>query len=136
MKFLLDTNVLSELVQKRPSSRVVNKFQAHEGTVAIASVVWHELVYGVSRLPDSRRREQLRSFVWDVVYPSIPILPYDAQAAEWHAQERARLVESGLTPAFVDGQIAGVAVANSLTLVTRDQSDFKNFEGLATESWH
>ena len=115
---------------------MLRKFQEHEGSVAISSVVWHELLFGLGRLPESKRKEQLEGFIWDVVYPSIPVLPYESEAARWHAQERARLVGMGLTPSFVDSQIAGVAVTNSLKLVTRNLSDFEHFADLATESWH
>ena len=47
------------------------------------------------------------------------ILPYDDGAAEWHARERARLSSKGLTPSFVDGQVAAITVVNGLILVTR-----------------
>jgi len=63
------------------------------------------------------------------------ILPYDEQAAEWHARERARLASLGQRPAFVDGQIAGIARVNGLVLVTRNSSDFKKFSGLQLENW-
>ena len=64
------------------------------------------------------------------------ILPYDDRAAEWHAKERARLSSSGLTPSFVDGQIASIAKVNDLILVTRNTDDFKPFSKLKLENWH
>lgn len=64
------------------------------------------------------------------------ILPYDERAAEWHASERARLIALGRTPSFVDGQIAAIAKVNSLILVTRNMSDFKEFSGLKLKNWH
>ncbi len=63
------------------------------------------------------------------------VLPYDQMAAEWHAAERARLGAVGLTPPFVDGQIAAVAHVNDLTLVTANTRDFAHFEGLRIEDW-
>ncbi len=136
MTYLLDTNVISELVLKAPSENVLKNFQAHQGTLAIASVVWHELLFGLGRLAESKKKEHLSAFVWKVVYPSIPILAYDSDAARWHAQERARLSRKGLAPAFADGQIASIAVTNGLRLVTRNLSDFENFEDLHIETWH
>lgn len=65
----------------------------------------------------------------------MPILDYDRRAAEWHASERARLMAAGRTPPFIDGQIAAVARVNDLTLVTRNQRDFRWFEGLRMERW-
>ena len=64
------------------------------------------------------------------------ILPYDDQAAEWHAKERARLASLGQMPTFADGQIAAIAKVNGLVLVTRNTSDFKKFSGLQLENWH
>ena len=64
------------------------------------------------------------------------ILPCDEQAAEWHAKVRARLASLGQMPAFVDSQIAAIAQANGLILVTRNTSDFEKFSGLKLENWH
>ena len=136
MKFLLDTNVISELVRKRPSQRVLNQVKTHEREVAIPSIVWHELLYGLEGLPPSKRREQLGDFLWSVIHQTLPILPYDQAAAAWHAHERARLASLGFTPSFADGQIAAVAAVHGLTLITRNQTDFQRFEGLLLENWH
>ena len=76
------------------------------------------------------------SFLKDVVLKSIPILPYNADAAELHAAERARLSLKGETPSFVDGQIASIAISNDLILVTRNTSDFIKFKNIKLESWH
>ncbi|PSB18038.1 type II toxin-antitoxin system VapC family toxin [Phormidesmis priestleyi ULC007] len=67
--------------------------------------------------------------------PIFPILPYGAEAAKWHAIERARLVAMGQTPAFQDGQIAAIAHVNNLILVTNNVSDFANFQALQIENW-
>ena len=64
------------------------------------------------------------------------ILPYDEAAADWHADERARLSAIGLTPPFADGQIAAVAAVNGLVLVTRNVADFQHFQGLTIENWY
>ena len=63
------------------------------------------------------------------------ILPYDTRAAEWHAIERARLTSVGKTPAFVDGQIAAVAVTNDLALVTLNAAHYGGFSTLSLLDW-
>ena len=66
---------------------------------------------------------------------TVPILPYDASAAEWHASERARLTRLGRTPPFVDGQIAAVARLNGLEVVTTNVEDYLDFEGITVRDW-
>lgn len=135
MKYLLDTNVVSEPLRPKPQHGVIRKLSRHEDEIAISSVVWHELRFGVERLPPSRRRDVIEQYLDDVVIASMPILDYDRAAAEWHAGERARLAAAGDTPAFADGQIAAIAFANSLTLVTFNGSDFRRFQGIDVISW-
>ena len=136
MKYLLDTNVLSESVKTSPQKSVLELIERHQHEIVTAAPVWHELFYGCQRLPVSRKREILETFLYDVLKPNMTILPYGEQAAEWHAKERTRLASMGQMPAFVDGQIAAIAKVNDLVLVTRNSSDFKNFTGLQLENWH
>ena len=84
----------------------------------------------------SRKRKLIETFLDDVIRPNIVILPYDERAAQWHAIERARLVGLGLTPPFIDGQIAAVSIVNDLVLVTRNVQDYTVFNGLEIENWH
>ena len=136
MKYLLDTNVLSESVKTSPQKSVLKLTERHQHEIVTAAPVWHELFYGCQRLPVSRKREILETFLHNVLKPNMTILPYDEQAAEWHAKERARLESLGQMPAFVDGQIAAIAKVNGLVLVTRNSTDFKKFSGLQLENWH
>ncbi len=133
--YLLDTNAISEPLRPEPNPNLLRRIHEHEGRIAIAAVVWHELLYGCWRLPESRRREVIEQYLFDVVLPSIPILPYDARAAQWHAVERARLTRLGQPPAFADGQIAAIAAVNNLELVTANTADFAPFDGLTVENW-
>ena len=114
MKYLLDTNVLSEAVKTDPDNKVMTRVERHQDEIVTAAPVWHELQFGCQRLPRSRKRELIASFLDDIVRRTILILPYDDRAAEWHAKERARLSSRGVTPSFVDGQIASIAKVNPL----------------------
>ena len=136
MKFLLDTNVISEAVKSEPSKSVLKMLKRHQNEIATAAPVWHELQYGYHRLDPAPKKEIIGRFLKDVVLRNIAILPYDERAAEWHAEERARLTLSGQTPSFVDGQIAAIAAVNGLILVTRNTEDFSRFHGLTTANWH
>lgn len=135
LKYLLDTNIVSEPLRPSPSRTILRRLGNHDGEMAIASIVWHELQFGCARLPVSRRREAIERYLEDVVLASLPILDYDRAAAQWHARERARLDAAGRTRPFIDGQIAAIAHVHELVLVTADKADFRGFKGLRVEGW-
>jgi len=135
-RYLLDTNIVSEPLRPRPDARVLARLQQHTDQLAIAAIVWHELLFGAERLPPSARRTAIEQYLFQVIATTIPILAYDQQAATWHAAERARLAGQGRTPSFADGQIAAVAQTNQLVLVTFNTADYADFTGLTIEDWH
>ena len=135
LRFLLDTNVLSELVKPEPELVVAKRLTSTAYEIATAAVCWRELRYGMERLPPSRRKTELVVYLAEILR-TVPILPYDAPAAEWDARERARLEAAGRTPSPTDAQIAAVACTQGLVLVTRNVRDFSAFDGLILESWH
>lgn len=135
LRFLLDTNVVSEPLRPAPDAGVEARLREHGAISAVAAIVWHELRFGAARLPESRRRTAIEEYLGTVVAASFPILPYDEAASVWHAQERARLAARGLTPSFADGQIAAIARVNGLTLVTANRDHFRHFGGLEIEDW-
>jgi len=136
MRYLLDTNVLSEAIKTVPDKKVLTMIERHQDEIVTAAPVWHELQFGCQRLPRSRKREIIASFLDDILNRTMLILPYDKRAAEWHAKERARLSSRGIAVSFVDGQIASIAGVNGLILVTRNIVDFKPFSKLKLENWH
>jgi tRNA(fMet)-specific endonuclease VapC len=135
IRYLLDTNTLSEPVQPAPDARIFKWFQRHGAECATAAPVVQELLFGVLRLPPGRRRDDLERYVVGVVMAGYEVLSYDFRAAQWHSRERARLVRQGLTPALYDGFIAAIAAVNDLVLVTANLKDFRFYEGLRFESW-
>ncbi len=136
IRYLLDTNIISEPLKPKPDAGVMGKLKANRSRLATAAPVWNELLYGCHRLPLSRRRQQIEAYLYHVILPSMDILPYDEKAAAWHAQERARLEAVGKTPPFVDGQIAAITKVNGLVLVTRNIKDYKLFSDIELQSWH
>jgi tRNA(fMet)-specific endonuclease VapC len=135
LKYLLDTNILSEATRAVPDAGVLTRLRRAGDQVATSAINWHELHHGVALLAPSRKRDALSAYVDSLRQAELPILSYSAEAAEWHAAERARLAAKGLTPPFVDGQIAAIAQVNKLALVTRNVTDFKHFSGLKVQNW-
>jgi len=86
-------------------------------------------------LVPSRRRADVERYIEEVVLRVYPVLAYDQAAAEWHADERARLRKLGKPAPFLDGSIAAIAKVNDLVLVTANMKDFAGFKGLTVENW-
>ena len=135
IRYLLDSNIVSEPARQRPDPQVQARYQTHAQEVAVPSVVWHELLYGLERMPLGRKRDFLARYLWGVVRPATPVLPFDTAAAEWLARERARLERQGQPRPALDGTIAAVAATRGLILVTRNTDDFAGYDGLHVENW-
>lgn len=135
LSYVVDTNIISEIMRVRPDAYVQAAWEEHYAEIGITAVTWHELLTGVYLLPPSKRRTTFEAFLFHAVQNLLPCLSYNADAAHWHARERARLTQIGRTPSFSDGQIAAIAASNNLTLVTRNISDFANFKKLKLENW-
>ena len=133
-RYLLDTNVLSELMRPRPSPAVVRHASEVEDRLVTAAPVVHELQYGIARLPDGARKRELDEAA-RTVGAELRVLPYDESAASWHAGERARLERIHGTRPLLDGQIAAIAAVNGCALVTRNVKDFEGYAGLVVEDW-
>jgi tRNA(fMet)-specific endonuclease VapC len=133
--YLVDTNIVSEMMRPRPDEAVQAKWQQHYTGIGITAVTWHELLTGVNLMPASKRRSAFEAFLSHSIQRALPILPYDNDAAQWHAHERARLTQAGRKPAFPDGQIAAIATTHELILVTHNMSDFADFSDLQLEDW-
>jgi tRNA(fMet)-specific endonuclease VapC len=134
-KFLLDTSTISLALRRGPDENVIRHLREYGTSCAMAAVTWHELRFGVGRLPRGKRQAELAEFLEKVILPTIPTLPYDERAAAWHADERVRLEKLGKTPPFIDGQIAAIALTNGLPIVTANPKDFRAFKGLAVVNW-
>ena len=135
LKFLLDTNILSEPLRPAPNAKILRRLERHGAELATAAIVWHELWFGCLRLPPSAKREAIERYLTEVIAPTIPVLAYDTAVADCPAVERARLAELGLTPPFADGQMAAIASVNELTLVTLNTADYARFKHLQLTDW-
>ncbi|MFO1374595.1 MAG: type II toxin-antitoxin system VapC family toxin [Agitococcus sp.] len=134
IKWLLDTNIISEAIKPIPDSNVINNLTLYSYQIAIASPVWHELNYGLLRLPDGKRKDMVKKYLENVV-STLTILPYDDVAAKCHAELRSIAQAKGQIIPFVDGQIAAIAISHNLTLVTRNLQDYRMIEDLKISNW-
>ena len=136
--YLLDSNIISEIIKPSPSFNVIQKIAEHSSECAISAITWHEMLFGVEHLEEGLRKTELKKFLLEDVKESFEIIPYDENAAQVHAILRSKLEKSGHSMPFADSQIASVAIANKMMLVTRNKKDFENVKEvceLKLENW-
>ncbi len=136
--YLLDTNILSQVTRPEPNANLLANLELHTGTCCISSITWYELQNGISLLPQSHKKDKLSSFLNDYVQPSFPVIPYDIHAASINADITSSLLPLGKPTPILDTQIASIAIANNLILVTNNIRDFEIFReqfNLMLEDW-
>ncbi len=123
---LLDTNVLSELTKPAPSTRVVTWLAVNELSLAVPTIALAELRYGISRLPEGRRRSSLLDF-WLATCDRFRgrILSFDRRAAEVYGDVAATAERTGRRLNVQDGQVAAIALVHRMQVATRNVSDFE-----------
>lgn len=135
MRYLLDTNILSEQVKPQPDANVLKRLELDGIFSCTSATVWHELWHGIHLMADSKRKRELMDYMHILSEDGLGILPFCRNAAEWLAEERVRLKQLGLTPAKCDSEVAAVAIVHNFTIVTRNVDDFAQFAGVRVENW-
>lgn len=131
--YLLDTNVLSEVLKKRPEPRVLERLKMTlPRSLATSVVCVTELRYGARRHPQGTR-------LWDriarEVLARITILPLD-EAGAIRAGDLLAVLESSGTPIGIEDVLIGAtALQENRTVVTRNTRHYRRIPGLAVESW-
>ena len=123
MKWLLDTNVLSEVTRPQPSPKVEAWLRAEGNEAAIDPNVLGELRYGILILPRGARRTRLENW-FDAGARRLNCLPWDSETGIKWATLLARLRSKGLAMPLRDSMIAATAMEHQLTVVTRNVRDF------------
>lgn len=132
--YLVDTNVVSELMKLEPNSAVLRWFERHDDGWNISSITVDELRYGVLAMPSGKRRDTYRAYVDRLVADyADDILPFDATAAERCAEFRWQAKSAGFNPGVQDMMIAAIADSRGKVLVTRNVKDFE-FLDVAVEN--
>ena len=124
--YLVDTNVLSELVRQAPEPRLSRWVDRHGAESGVPSTAVFELWSGIAVLPDGRRRDQLfqaTSRLIDRFGPRVYAL--DRRCAEAAGELIGTARRQGRQLERLDAQIAGIAAVYGLTLVTRNIRDFE-----------
>ena len=124
--FLLDTNVISELVRPRPDPRVVRWMDTTDEELFFLSVLTlGEIRKGITVLTDPARKVRLEAWLSGNLLPRFEgrILPIDQAIAERWGQITGSLAAQGSPLPVIDGLLAATALDHNLTLVTRNTRD-------------
>ncbi len=129
MKYLLDTNVISELINKLPDQDVIAWIdQLDPASVYISVITIGEIRKGIEKLPVSKRRERITAWL-----ESDLLLRFQGNIADvttevmltWGALT-GRLENEGKTLPAIDSLIAAIVLQGNYALVTRNDEDFKH----------
>jgi tRNA(fMet)-specific endonuclease VapC len=130
MRYLLDTNILSDLV-RNPQGQVEQRIrEVGETEVCTSIIVAAELRYGAERKQSPRLATQLQA-----ILNAIEILPFEAPADATYGQVRAQLERLGQPIGGNDLLIAAQAIALGYTVVTDNVREFKRVPDLLCENW-
>ena len=130
MRYLLDTNIVSDLV-RRPQGHIAQHIsEVGEAQVCTSVIVAAELRYGAAKKGSQRLTAQL-----EAVLGALDVLAFEAPADEAYGLIRARLERAGQPIGANDLLIAAHAVALGCVIVTDNESEFGRIEGLPRENW-
>lgn len=136
--YLLDTNVISEIRKPSPNQNVVFKFMKNKNFSDISAITWAESLTGLKRMPEGKKKEALSTFYNEIIYEQFEIIPFDQHAATIYSDLYPKLEAIGKLPPEFDLQIASIAIANNMILVTRNTKDFAQIasvSNLMLENW-
>jgi len=129
-QYLLDTNIISELV-KNPQGIVAQKISdIGDSKICTSIIVASEIRFGVEKRQSKKLSQQV-----EAILSAIEILPFNAPADTHYAKLRADLEKAGTPIGPNDMLIAAHALSQGLTLVSANEKEFRRVDGLVIENW-
>ena len=130
---LLDTDVLSNIVRKNPSLRLLSELERRTGEPLFTTAVnTAEIYFGAARSP---HRERILRVYREKVFPQLTILPFDEECAPIFGELKASLEKRGEPRSEPDLRIAAVALRHRLTVITGNARHFAGLPHLRVEDW-
>ncbi len=125
MTYLVDANILSEPTKPVPHPRVMQWIRDNEAEIAVDPFILGELRFGILLLPKGKRRAKLEKW-FDAGVQRLSCVPWEAETGLRWAELLARLRTAGRAMPIKDSLIVATALTHGLTVVTRNDADFKN----------
>ena len=130
--YLFDTDTLSNLMKRSPSSRLLSRLRSTPLPAQFtSSITLGELIYGAERKGSPRLQAQIHQ----LVTANLPVLPFDAIAARRYGELRARLESRGTPIGDADMRIAAIALVHGFAVITANLRDFQRVPDLLVQNW-
>jgi tRNA(fMet)-specific endonuclease VapC len=130
MRYLLDTNIVSDLI-RNPLGKVAQRIRRiGEREVGTSIIVAAELRYGAEKKASPKLSAQL-----EAVLGALKVLPFEPPADKAYGSIRTQLEKTGRPIGGNDLLIAAHALALGCTIVTDNESEFARVKGLTRENW-
>jgi predicted nucleic acid-binding protein len=132
--YLLDTDTLSNLAKRTPSTALVAKLASVPPEDQFtSSITLGELIYGAHRL--RTHTSLFLDRLENALLPNLPVLPFDSAAARRYGEVRAELERRGTPIGEADLRIGAIALSRGLTVVTGNIRHFQRIPDLPVENW-
>lgn len=129
--YLLDTNIVSYWM--RGDRSLMDKIRSHRPSdFSLSTITLAEILYGIEKSPIKKKERRTKI---NRICSQLELHPFDEPAAEKYALIRTRLERDGLIISERDLQIASVAMANRLCIVTHNTREFNRIKDLTVEDW-
>jgi len=129
--YLLDTNIISYWM--RGDKRVIGRIKKYApADLFLSTITLAEILYGIEKSPMKKKERRLKI---KQISSLLDLYPFDEAAARQYAVIRAQLERKGMVISERDTQIASIAMANKLIVVTHNVKEFGRIGKLKVEDW-
>lgn len=131
MKYILDTNIISELINSNPNPKVLNFLNTlKEKDIYLSSITIGEIYFGIQKLPHGKKQKKLLTWVKDQLLPRFhnKVIDIDTDVMLHWAVLTNILKTKGTPLPIMDSLIGASCLAKKFTLVTRNEKDFTNID--------
>ena len=129
--YLLDTNIISYWMRGDP--QLINKIKNYSPSdLSLSTITLAEIYYGIEKSPIKKKERRLKI---EYIKSELDIFPFNEQAAIKYGAIRAALEKLGKPISERDTQIASIALANKLCIVTHNTKEFGRIPKLKVEDW-